>query len=459
MAQTFDELENNPFYTSLETKFSEKLKEAQKKLWLICVPFHKSLKGATITKEFVDTHVLKPSPFFKSHFVTTDINNPLSFEIEDDTIKTQTGTIKILAEETAYNDDYKPYRILITETPLCSSSIKDELHCTKNTKNGLRLSLNECSSFLASFPECSEVLRMLDKKIQIFNTSYMVLPQYLQHASLKLKEMLNWVVKEFSSSLQYRTSEDYSKSEISAALENYIMFHVHDKVFPVIKKFCKEEDRKLFQKLVSLYEDHVTADQLGVRESFCCETPSAVVELASLNSRKSPAEKLHCFMKTLELLNQDIEQFLLETCYPVSNKDTPCLTTDDLIPLLVNVIVQARPQYFVSNLYYIQNFCWENSPVDKISFVLVTFQAAKEFLKSKEFESLKPSSRKIKKELSLEELMEVTVEIQNTRKSSSEAKPVHIQSPTDHLLENVTKMIEASTQDLRDWNHMKVSYS
>ncbi|GBL72302.1 hypothetical protein AVEN_115258-1 [Araneus ventricosus] len=144
MALTFDELENNPFYTSLETKFSEKLKEAQKKLWLICVPFHKSLKGVTITKEFVDIHVLKPSPFFKSHFVTTDINNPLSFEIEDDSIKTQTGTIKILAEETAYNDDYKPYRILITETPLCSSNVKKM--AVKGTK--MRVATGDADTYI-----------------------------------------------------------------------------------------------------------------------------------------------------------------------------------------------------------------------------------------------------------------------------------------------------------------------
>ncbi|GIY31150.1 VPS9 domain-containing protein, partial [Caerostris extrusa] len=327
-------------------------------------------------------------------------------------------------EETAYNDDYKPYRILITENPLCSSKIKDEFHCTNSSKNGLVLSLNECTTFLRTFPECTEVLNTLDRKIQVFNSSYIVLPQYLQDASVKLRGMLNWAVTEFSVSLQYRTTDEYSKTDISAALENYISFkcytrfsflffefvflflkffviyimgHAHDKVFPVIKKFCFEEDEKLTQKLLSLYEADITSDQLGVRESFCCQTPSAVVELASLNSRKSPAEKLNCFMTTLELLNQDIEQFLLETCYPVSNKDTPCLTSDDLIPLLVNVIIQARPQYFVSNLYYIQNFCWENSPVDKISFGLVTFQAAKEFLKSNEFEFLKPSNRKIKK--------------------------------------------------------------
>lgn len=46
--------------------------------------------------------------------------------------------------------------------------------------------------------------------------------------------------------------------------------------------------------------------------------------------------------------------------------------------------------------------------------------------------------------------MEVTVEFQNSGKSSLENKPVSNQSPLDHQLENVTKMIEASTLDLQE---------
>lgn len=53
-------------------------------------------------------------------------------------------------------------------------------------------------------------------------------------------------------------------------------------------------------------------------------------------------------------------------------------------------------------------------------------------------------------QLSLEELMEVTVEFQNSGKSSLENKQVSNQSPLDHQLENVTKMIEASTLDLQE---------
>lgn len=54
------------------------------------------------------------------------------------------------------------------------------------------------------------------------------------------------------------------------------MCNVHNKLFPVIKKHCLEEDKKLTKKLLSLYEIGVTPDQLGVGEAFCCQTPSAV---------------------------------------------------------------------------------------------------------------------------------------------------------------------------------------
>ncbi|XP_054708392.1 putative uncharacterized protein DDB_G0284213 isoform X2 [Uloborus diversus] len=356
-------------------------------------------------------------------------------------------------EEIGYNDDYKQYKILIIQRPLSGSTrLKDE-SCTSIINGGknLLLSLNECTLFLQSITECSKVLRVLDKKINVFNTSYMILPEYLPDAAVKLHSLSRWTVEEFFKSFKAESFNKYSSTELSAVVENYILCHIHDKAFPAIKKYCYEEDNLLNQKLLSLYEGNITPDQLGVKESFCCQTPSAVVELASLNSRFSPVEKLNCLMTTLELLNQDIEQFLLETYHPVSyKKDVPKLTSDDLIPLLVSVIVQARPQYLATNLYYIQNFCWEIPSIDKYSYGLVTFQAAKEFLRSSEFEFLKPSTRKIKKELSLEELMEVTVEIQNSSKSSVERKSAQCQSPIDHQLENVTKMIEASTMELGD---------
>ncbi|KAG8201303.1 hypothetical protein JTE90_016785 [Oedothorax gibbosus] len=460
MAISFDELENNPFYIALETKYIEKFKEAQKKIWHICVPFHKSLKTHIITKDFIDGHILKPSPFFKSHFVTTDVNNS-SFEIEDGLIKTEKGVIKILMEETAYNDDYIPYKILIIERPLsCLSNIKDEIHNTFNSKNQTQ-TLNQCTTFLKSHSEWKDVLKLLDKKIQVFNSSYIVLPQYLKDASSKLKSILSWANSEFLGAqiLAQVPPAQFAKLDLYAALENYIMFQVHDKVFPVVHKYCLEEDVKLKHKLIWLYEACVTPKELGVQETFCCRTPSAIEELSSINSKKCPVVKMNCLMSTIEFLNQDINNFFLEASYPVKNKDIPCVTSDDLIPLLVNVIVHSRLDNLISNLYYIENFCLETSPVDKLSFGLVTFQAAIEYLKNNEFEFLKTSSRKIQNQLPSRELRTATSDPNSSKKSPIRTKQAACQSPTDHLLENVSKMVETSSKDTLDKSIAKGSTS
>lgn len=57
---------------------------------------------------------------------------------------------------------------------------------------------------------------------------------------------------------------------------SYVLWNVQDKLLPVIKKLCMEEDKKLTLKLFSLHEANITPDQLGVGEAFCCQTPSAV---------------------------------------------------------------------------------------------------------------------------------------------------------------------------------------
>lgn len=455
MAVRSDDLEFNPFYQILLTKYHDKYDLAMKKSWIICVPHQSSLKGISITQEFIDCHILKPSPFFKSHYVTTD-RHQRSYEFDDGSIKMADGSVKILAEELGYNVDFKPFKILIIERPLNSPvNHKNELrNGSINSNNGLKLSTSECEEFLQSFPQYSEPLRLLRKKMKQFQSSYMVLPQYLHDAAIKLQDMTNWATQVFSES--HGAKDVFSEAqttELAAVLESYILGQVHGKVFPVVKKRCAEEDSNLTDRLLSLYEAGLTPDQLGVREPFCCQTPSAVVELASLNSKSSPAEKLICLKMTLELLNQDVEKSLQETYSPVSRRnDVPCMTSDDLIPLLVTVLVQARPQYLGSNLHYIQNFCWQLSTKDKLSFSLVTFQAAKEFLKSSEI-NLKPSKTKMKKEISLEELMTVTVELQkHTReRRNSEPKAHHTHSPVDHQLQNITKMIEASTREHHDW--------
>ena len=55
---------------------------------------------------------------------------------------------------------------------------------------------------------------------------------------------------------------------------SYIMRGVHEKLFPVVCAANQMSDNKLIEKIKLL--SGVTAEQLGVREEFCCPLPAAV---------------------------------------------------------------------------------------------------------------------------------------------------------------------------------------
>lgn len=54
---------------------------------------------------------------------------------------------------------------------------------------------------------------------------------------------------------------------------------------------------------------HVTAESLGVRdEAFHCELPQAIVELASLDAKYTPIDKLWCLRATLQSVQAEVEE-------------------------------------------------------------------------------------------------------------------------------------------------------
>jgi len=60
------------------------------------------------------------------------------------------------------------------------------------------------------------------------------------------------------------------------------------------------------------------------------------------------------------------------------------ITTDDLIPLITQVIIQAQPKHLHSNILYMDYFIFANIANTSFGFTLVTFRAAVEYLRSDE---------------------------------------------------------------------------
>lgn len=464
-----DDLDCNPFYRLLQTTYRSKFDEAQENCWLVCVPHADSLKGIKITSKFVDTHILRPSPFFKSQYTCGGYDLKKSLEFDGSHIRAVSGfptevEAKVIGEELSYNKDFKPYRLLTISRPLegdrpGSPQVKNEVLASVDAETCL--SCKECLTFLQSFPQYAPVLKKLDKKLEDFCVNYMILPEYLHDTAQKLNDIVSWAGQAIAR-LQSPPfgSQDATLQKIMLALESYTLGVVQKRVFGAVKQFCLEEDSALECKLKQLHRAGFSPDQLGVRDAFCCPVPRAVVELASLDSKLTPLEKLWCLKTTLKVMSEEIYE---STPYNTARLKNPHeqlhLTSDDLIPILVCLIVKCKLPHLESNLYYIQNFSWHLPDKDMLGYTLVTFQAAKEFIKSQDTSCLKPSSTNMKGEITPLELMQMTAQLDLSEKPKQPDAPEKPQGGAgtsavrsrsiDRQLEQVTKLIESATKELQ----------
>lgn len=467
-----DDLDTNPFYKLLQTTYRPKYEEAQENCWLICVPQAKSLKGVKINSRFVDAHILRPSPLFKGQYTCGGKNLQKSVEVDGTQIKTVSGfpdefIVEIIGEELCYNRKFERFKILTISRPIEGAPLDSDVDTSNSSLSPADLekclSYKEALAYLRDSPERGPLLEELDKKLENFCGTYMILPAYLHDTAEKLREIVLWAVDAFQKSqVPPVCSYGAEFQRITLAAESYVMGVVHHKVFGAVKQFCHQEDSELVEKLRHLHLAGFSPDQFGVRESFCCPMPRSIVELASLDSKVTPLEKLWCLKTTLKVLSDEIYDSSAYSCARLKNPhDSMHLTSDDLIPILASLIVKCKLPYLESDLYYIQNFSWHLPEKDMLGYTLVTFQAAKEFLRQQDTSHLKPSGISMKHEITPMELMKVTARLQISEKktkndtdssgdevSRTTSLPApKSRRPIDRQLEQAAKLIAASTSE------------
>lgn len=123
----FDSVVDTLFYQTLKKSFPDLLQQASDSQRIICAPIDAALKKVSLDREFLLTHILKPSPYILGEFITM---NGHSVEIDDRAIHTkdlpEARTVRILNEETFYSRRGKPYRVLLIEQPLVGTTGRAE---------------------------------------------------------------------------------------------------------------------------------------------------------------------------------------------------------------------------------------------------------------------------------------------------------------------------------------------
>jgi hypothetical protein len=133
----------------------------------------------------------------------------------------------------------------------------------------------------------------------------------------------------------------------------------------------------------------ITPKVLGVDQRLCCRSPEAVVELAALDTHTTPLDKLICMKEVLEYITESVKAHASEH-QSLEEDSMPSLASDDLIPLLVVVIVQAKCGHLPSNLSYCEMFHWSTSSKAELGYTLVTFQAAVHYLQNADLSKIIP---------------------------------------------------------------------
>ncbi|VDH97887.1 ankyrin repeat domain-containing protein 27 [Mytilus galloprovincialis] len=177
--------------------------------------------------------------------------------------------------------------------------------------------------------------------------------------------------------------------------------------------------------------------------------------MANLGGLKTPHEKLSCLKATVDHITGTIQNFIIEN-QPPGLTDLPVITSDDLIPLLVSVIAQAKCIDLSSNMFYMEFFHWTTPTNDRdnLSYCMVTVKAAVEYMKHANFDHLQNPKSKVQKEISIDDLMKRTRDtslkddIRNVKvETVQERFRKNSSSNIDNKLDSISKVLEDSSEE------------
>lgn len=444
---TEDDLEYNLFYYQVKVEYRRRYLEAVANRWLICIPVAKALRGIRVTDNFVGDHILKPVEFSESLYCSTADDGVNIYQIDKNVIKAvESNTYhcaNILAEQIAYNDEFKSYKILVIDSSLLTKCEEEEVD------------LKEMILPVTSLKQSKELIERLNVQIECnLNGDNM---RDIEEARIRVNEAVlsTWQIA-LKSQPRHCQCDSKFQHTLTVAIENCIMSQVHDHVFKLLCIECEESDKAIVRKLAQLASFKTTPDQLGVPEGYAIQLPAAVVELAALDSNVCPIDKLMCLQTTIDMIIAQLKTMLVDVYSHLSsdcNVNMSDMVMSNLRPLLLSVIIQAKPLHMAANLAYIEKYQWSLQPNDEASFSLTLFIKAVEDLLNLEFCNLKSQSKKVHTELGIGELIEITSRVDEMFHRSG----IHLNfvTPVDRQMELVTSMIEASTQEQNTYDRLE----
>lgn len=233
-------------------------------------------------------------------------------------------------------------------------------------------------------PAAADLVRSIKNFIQC----QLDLPDHLVSAnaqSLAIQEFLESTESSFKSHPLWRDARQEELEAAGEGLEKYLMTKLHDKTFGVAKE-DKEQDEHLSALLQAL--NFVTAEHLDIPARVQKESTYAMAmkELNKMNMYKAPRDKLVCIMNCCYIINNLLG--VASRSKDGVSRSSDGFGADDFLPILIFIVIQAKPEKIESNLQYIQRFRKASRLVSEAAYFFTNVMSATSFVSTVNADSL-----------------------------------------------------------------------
>ena len=283
------------------------------------------------------------------------------------------NSIKIKTDIYEYSKEDKKFIFL---NKLANKDIKEITFIKNATIENIKDLINYLSNHIINeniLEKFSEIEKNSPKNFSQINNINIFLDEYL----IMIRE---YIIKEINQQINNENDIEEKEKETIEKIMNTIEEIIHEGIYDKIwKNKQTEEDIKLNEICINkLYS--VTTKELGINEKYINKHVwKNILDLMktkyNIDNYKTPMKKIKCVENIYNILNKSINV--------ITNKINR-YSVDDIFPIFVYLIINAKPEYYVSNLNFIRLLIRKKNLIKSSGFALIQLEMAIQYLQNME---------------------------------------------------------------------------
>ncbi|CAN0369858.1 unnamed protein product [Lampetra fluviatilis] len=371
MASYDEDIARNPFFLALQRKRPELFRKAAELHAVVLVPCQGSVRPGALSSCPFESYVLLPSADEQTRYVSMG-GQAVSLRGGELCLTGGEGpsvSARVLFEETFYTDREESLSLICISRPL--DALPPPAH--PGTPTALARSLTDHTIAGPATPRSSPILARehVDRRIAVFTASFRQLEgrslrHHIDAVGALYSKCLQVVLKD--PQLKSLARQEASLKLLKQAVEMYVLNGTHDAIFKAIGTMEASQDAAFNKRTRSLQD--LQLKDLDITSDLSINIPRAKRVLGQLNRCRTSQEKLLC-------LRSAVHTVLLSPSHRVN---VQAMTTDDLLPILIFLVVKTEIPNWRANLSYVKNLRFSGGLEDELGYCLTSFEAAVEHI-------------------------------------------------------------------------------